>query len=69
MRLALQVPTQYSNFGNVFRNIQIKLVNGALKNDLKLTTDTSRSALPARIYKLKAKPRVLDADRARFANI
>ena len=32
---ALQVPTQYSNFGNVIRNFQNKLVDQALKNDLK----------------------------------
>ena len=34
MKLALQVPTQYSNFVNVIRNIQNKLVNRALKSDL-----------------------------------
>ena len=37
MKLALQVLTQYSNFDNVIRNIQNKLVNRALKSDQKST--------------------------------
>ena len=37
--LAFQVPTQYSNFGSVIRNIQNKLVNRTLKSDLKSIVD------------------------------
>ena len=37
VKLALSVPTQYSNFGNVIGNIQGKLGNHALKSDLKFT--------------------------------
>ena len=35
MKLALKVPTQYSKFGKVIRNNQLKLGNCALKSDLK----------------------------------
>ena len=37
MKLALQVPTQYSNFSNVITDIQNKLGNRALKSVLKST--------------------------------
>ena len=39
MKLALQVPTQYSNFVNVIKYIQNKLGNRALKSDLKSTVN------------------------------
>ena len=47
VKLALQVLTQYSNFDNVIRNIQNKLVNLALKSDLK-STATFRNFLQLR---------------------
>ena len=47
VKLALQVLTQYSNFDNVIRNIQNKLVNCTLKSDLK-STATSRNFLDLR---------------------
>ena len=37
VKLPLQVPTQYSNFGDVIRNIQNKLGNRDLKSNLKWT--------------------------------
>ena len=37
VKLALNLPTQYSKFGNVIRNNQNKLGNCALKSDLKST--------------------------------
>ena len=44
MKLAFQVLTQYSNFAKLIKNAKNKLVNRALKSDLK-STGKSRNFL------------------------